>query len=112
MQLSSDQAVIPPAKLRDYLLSTDHPDGHSKARYLGRLGYRREDWRRLDRDLRDQILPLDAREAGASRWGIKYEILAVLRGPNGRAAWIRSIWIVLRGETAPRLVTLTPWQEP
>jgi hypothetical protein len=43
--------------------------------------------------------------------GMKYEILGVLRGPNGRAAAVRSIWIVLHGETRPRLVTLVPWEE-
>jgi hypothetical protein len=42
---------------------------------------------------------------------MKYEILGVLRGPNGRAAGVRSIWIVLHGETRPRLVTLVPWEE-
>jgi hypothetical protein len=112
MKLPSQDAIIAPAKLRDYLLSEEHPDGRSKARYLARLGYSREEWERLSRDLREQILPLEARAVGESPWGSKYEILGVLRGPSGRAAWIRSIWIVRQQETRPRLVTLTPWNEP
>ena len=111
MNLSAETAVIEPAKLRDYLLSLDHPDGRAKARYLSLLGYTREHWEQLARDLRQQILPLDARPAGESRWGVKYEILGLLRGPNGRAAGIRTIWIVLRGDARPRLVTLVPWEE-
>ncbi len=112
MKLPAEDAIIAPAKLRDYLLSEEHPDGRSKARYLARLGYSRAEWGRLDRDLREQILPLKARPVRESPWGSKYEILGVLKGPSGRAAWIRSIWIVLRRETRPRLVTLMPWNEP
>ena len=69
MNLPTETAVIEPAKLRDYLLSLDHPDGRA------------------------------------------YEILGVLKGPNGRAALIRTIWIVPRGDARPRLVTLIPWEE-
>jgi hypothetical protein len=111
VNLPADSAVIEPVKLRDYLLSFDHPEGRAKARYLARLGYTRERWGRLARDLRQQILPLEARPTRESRWGMKYEILGVLRGPNGRLAAIRSIWIILHGDTRPRLVTLVPQEE-
>jgi hypothetical protein len=111
VNLPAETAVIEPAKLREYLLSLDHPDGRGKARYLALLGYTREHWEQLARDLRQQILPLDAQPAGESRWGVKYEILGLLRGPNGRAAGIRTIWIVPRGDARPRLVTLVPWEE-
>jgi len=40
--------------------------------------------------------------------GRKYEILGLLTGPNGTTAQIRTIWIVLAGETRLRLVTLIP----
>ena len=42
MNLPAETAVIEPAKLWDYLLSLDHPDGRAKARYLALLGYTRE----------------------------------------------------------------------
>jgi hypothetical protein len=111
VNLPAETAVIEPAKLREYLLSLDHPDGRAKARYLALLGYTREHWEQLARDLRQQILPLDAQPAGESLWGVKYEILGLLRGPNGRAAGIRTIWIVPRGDPRPRLVTLVPREE-
>lgn len=111
MKLPAQTAVIEPVKVRDYPLSLDHPDGRAKARYLALLGYARERWEQLARDLRQQILPLEARPAGESRWGVKHEILGLLRGPNGRAAGVRTIWIVLRGDARPRLVTLVPWEE-
>jgi hypothetical protein len=42
----------------------------------------------------------------------KYEILAPLKGPNGKTAWIRTIWIVLKGQQRARLVTVLPEARP
>lgn len=39
VRASARDAIIPPDKLRDYLLAVGHPDGRGKAEYLGRLGY-------------------------------------------------------------------------
>jgi hypothetical protein len=76
MRLSPEDAVIEPAKLRDYLLSPDHPDGRSKARYLTELGYQRERWGQLAADIRQQILPLDARHIGDSHGAPSMRFLA------------------------------------
>jgi len=54
----------------------------------------------------------EARPAAQSAWGLRYEILGPLTGPNGATAWVRSIWIVPAGGTLPRLVTLIPEKEP
>jgi len=35
-----------------------------------------------------------------------------LTGPNGQTAWVRTIWIILTGEIAARLVTLIPAEKP
>ena len=101
-----------PDKLRDYLLSPTHADGRAKAEYLGRLGYSQDRFERLETDLREQVLSSEAQPGGASRYGQKYEILGPLTGPNGQTAWVRTIWIILAGETAPRLVTLIPAEKP
>jgi hypothetical protein len=47
-----------------------------------------------------------------SPYGRKYEILAPLKGPNGKTAWIRTIWIVLKGQQRARLVTVLPEARP
>ena|SRR5712691_9908669 len=112
VKLSARDAIIRPDKLRDYLLSVGHPDGRGKAEYLGRLGYSQDAFGRLDADLRGQVLSLEAQPGRASRYGQKYEILGSLTGPNGNTAWVRTIWIILTGETAPRLVTLIPAEKP
>ncbi len=35
-----------------------------------------------------------------------------LTGLNGSTAWVRTSWIILTGETAPRLVTVIPAEKP
>lgn len=112
MKLDPTDAILPAEKLREYLLSPRHPDGRGKAAYLAQLGYTQEAWQRLEVDLRRQHLTLEASPSRPSPYGLKYEILGPLLGPNGRAAWVRTIWIVLFGETAPRLVTLIPEEKP
>ena len=105
-------AVIAAEKLRDYILSPVHPDGWGKANYLAKLGYSQATWRRLAFDLRAQVLPRPARRARASPYGRKYEILAPLTGPNGKSAWIRTIWIIPNGQRRARLATLLPEARP
>ena len=60
MRLSPDTAIIAPEKLRDYILNPSHPDGGSKARYLGVMGYSRAGWEALEKDLRAQHLTVEA----------------------------------------------------
>jgi hypothetical protein len=112
MKLPGQDAIIPPEKLRDYILSPSHPDGRGKAAYLAQLGYSQGDWLRLEVDLREQHLSHEAQPGKYSPYGRKYEILAPLAGPNGATAWVRSIWIVLSDENRPRLVTLIPEEHP
>ncbi|PYQ14166.1 MAG: hypothetical protein DMF80_13175 [Acidobacteria bacterium] len=112
MKLPARDAIIPPDKLRDYLLSPTHPDGRAKAEYLGRLGYFQDTFLQLEVDFREQVLCRDAQPVRASLYGQKYEILGPLTGPNGSTGWVRTIWIILTGETAPRLVTLIPAEKP
>ena len=68
---------------------------------------------RHDRSARSSASSRTGADLGCPAAGLsmKYEILGMLRGPNGRAAGVRSIWIVLHGETRHRLVTLVPWEE-
>jgi hypothetical protein len=112
VRLTVRDAIIRPDKLRDYLLSEAHLDGRGKAAYVGRLGYVQGTAGQLDADLRGQILSLDAQPGRPSPYGQNNEILGPLTGPNGKNAWVRTIWIVLTGETSPRLVTLIPAEKP
>lgn len=97
-------SVIPSAKLTNYLLIRLPKD--DKSQFLDRGGYSIENWQQLDRDLRSQILPLEAEQIENTRYGQKYMIQGSLTGPNGRILQVKTVWIVTPSET--RFVTLVP----
>jgi hypothetical protein len=108
---NAERAVVAPAKVRDYLLSPEHPVGRAKARFFATLGFRRAEWP----DLRDALLAHargEAERAGGGAHGQKYAVRGILQGPAGRSAPVVSVWIVLAGEEAPRLITAYPGEGP
>jgi hypothetical protein len=107
MQLDAAIAIISADKLHDYLLSSTHPIGRYKSAFFRALGYAQEQWRVLERDLR-AFLSNDAEPGNLTKYGQKFTVRGALAGPNGRSAPIVTIWIILGGETAPRLVTAYP----
>jgi hypothetical protein len=105
---AADRALITPDKLRDYLLSAEHPVGRFKAAFFGRMGYFRQDWQRLETDILHIARSGIAVPRQLSTFGQKYEVNGMLRGPSGREASVTTIWIVKNGEDFPRLVTVYP----
>src|SRR6202011_2842242 len=104
----AEHAVADAAKIRDYLLSPEHPVGRFKAAFFGGLGYARSDWTRLQMDLLE-VGRSGATTAGQpSPFGQKYEVRGTIRGPSGRRAEVATVWIVLAGEDLPRFVTAFP----
>ena len=103
-----ERAVIPPAKIRNYLLFPDHPRGRSKAIFFASLGYEVKAWTRLASDLRTQCLPMPASLSRTTEFGPKYVIYATLVGPNGTSAEVVTVWILRWGQSAPCLVTAYP----
>ena len=103
-----NRAVVPEAKLVNYLLSLRHSSGRAKARFLEDYGFNARDWRVL----RDAIIAhATANHVTASqrtRFGTKYEIDGPLLTPDGRAPIVRVVWFVESQETIPRFVTLVP----
>jgi len=104
----ADKAIIAPEKLRDYLLNPGHRRGGPKARLLQSFGYRRDEWRRLDRDLRDQHLGCEVAQVLQGDYGVRYDIVGPIRTPCGRSLHVRSIWQIDTGMSVPRLITMVP----
>jgi hypothetical protein len=101
-------AIVEPAKVREYLLSTSHVVGRFKARFFSEIGYAAADWERLSSDLRRVAASGDARTGPADVFGRRYEVRATLGVGSGRPATVVTIWIIRPGETAPRFVTAYP----
>lgn len=99
----ADEAIVDPAKVRDYLLSSAHPVGRFKAVFFVSLGYSQERWEAL----RDDILALAkteiARPTERGPHGQKFEFDATLTGPSQRPGSVRTVWIVRPDEKLPRV---------
>ncbi len=105
MKLPPD-SVIPLNKLVDYLLV---PLARAdKSAFLARAGYSRENPEQLLADIRAQLLPLDATPAGSTKFGDFFEIHGALRGPNGVALRVKSIWMREHLQESTRFITLLP----
>ena len=104
MKQLDPNAIIPTAKLVEYLLIPLKKDDKSK--FLARAGYTLQNWQQLADDLRSQLLPLPALPTVITPYGQKYIIVGELTGPNRVVLTVKTIWIINDDET--RFVTLFP----
>jgi len=105
MKLPAD-AIIALEKMTRYLF-VDRPRG-DKSRFLAKAGYTMANPEQLRRDLREQVLPLDATPLPPRGYGDMYEIRSILRGPNGVGLPVRTIWMRERATGQVKLITLVP----
>lgn len=72
------------------------------------LGFGSEDWT----ELRDRLLEIgrvgEAEAGQPSPFGRKFEIRAIVTGPNGRSAAIVTVWMVALGRDFAHFVTAFP----
>lgn len=89
----AERAMVPDAKVKDYLL---HPEkGNGKHLAFNWLGYYREqNWQELQKDLKEIARTHHAWYGKPAMNGLKYEIAAKLTGPNGRSMVVKTVWIV------------------
>jgi hypothetical protein len=97
-------AVIAKVKLTGYLLVPLAKDDKSK--FLAQAGYTIDNWQRLEQDLREQILSLEAVPTVRTQYGQKYEITGDLTSSEGMTIRVKTIWIDI-GEVT-QFVTLFP----
>ena len=101
-------AIVDASKVRDYLLSLEHPVGRFKARVFGAIGYHRNDWSRLQRDLLALATTLDVQLTESTEHGQRFVGTGNLIGPNGSLLPVTTVWIIRSREAAPRFITAYP----
>lgn len=104
----ADRAIVNEAKVRDYLLSPEHPVGRFKAAFFASVGYTRQDWEQLQQEFLSIAASEDATPGQPSAFGQKYEVRGRIEGSTGRRFEVVTVWIVLRDESSPRFVTAYP----
>jgi len=105
---NGERAVVEDAKVRDYLLSPDHPIGRFKARVFNAVGYWHEGWQRLRDDLIALAAALDAELAQTSQLGQRWVGTGQLRGPAGLLLPVVTVWLIPSEGAPPRLITAYP----
>ncbi|MDX2505613.1 MAG: hypothetical protein QNL62_14210 [Gammaproteobacteria bacterium] len=104
---NTEKAIIPPDKIRNYLLSISHPIGRFKAVYFQKLGYSPDNWKLLSRDLL-ALLENHIQKVEKSEYGQKYEVRGTIIGPAKKSAYNTTVWIVLKNEDYSRFITAYP----
>jgi hypothetical protein len=108
---NAERAVVDEIKVRDYLLSREHPVGRYKAVFFARLGYAAGHWGRLRADLRAAARSTDVRLIESTAYGKKCLARGILTGPAGVYAEVVTVWIVTSGGDVPRLITAYPGEK-
>ena len=80
-----ESATVPRRKLTDYLLSTRHPVGESKADYFARFGFFRDNWEELAEALLRLAAEHDVIESSVNAFGTRYVIEGAVVAPDGAA---------------------------
>lgn len=103
-------AVVDRSKVLDYLLNDGHPDNGGKARFFASLGFSREDPEILMKALQDVAAHGEVVSSAESIHGVKYVVDGWLSAhtQESRQWAVRTVWIIDRGGSAPRLVTAYP----
>ncbi len=105
---NAPQARIERAKVLNYLLSTSHPDGRSKAAFFSRFGFEKEQWQSFVAALRDHGANNEITEMIVSNYGTRYSVDGIIETPDGRNPYVRTVWIIDTADNAPQLVTAYP----
>lgn len=108
---NAEKAVVDIAKLRDYCLNPNHPEGKHKARvFLEKLGLTRKDAEGLRQLILEEISTAEATEREPTAYGRRFIVdFQVARAGEGGLvvsfARLRSAWMIRNEEDFPRLTT-------
>ena len=105
---NSQNALVQTAKLEHYLLSELHPVGKAKALFFKGLGYDDKDTNILAQDLIAIAQEEEVSEIQSSPFGMKYVIEGMIQTPSGTTVTLRTVWMIERDNSQPRLVTAYP----
>jgi hypothetical protein len=101
-------AEVPLAKIRLYLLSTEHPTGRAKAAFFRGLGFRAETPEELQAALLRLASEGKLNASFETAFGWKHVVDGHIAGPSGVSANVRSVWITEAESNRPRFVTAYP----
>ena len=108
---NAEHAVVDESKVRDYLLSLEHPVGRFKARVFRAAGYDHQNWWRLQDDLLALAQTMDVTQTTEDQFGRRFIGRGQLAAPAGQPLTIVTVWLIPSRSAAPRLITAYPADE-
>ena len=108
---NSDRAFIPEEKIRDYLLSTSHPVGRSKAVFFNRIGYSIDRIDLLSKDLKRILQENEVDKEVVTPYGNKYLVKGKIGAMFKKVIPVVTVWIIEKTDSVPRFVTAYPLHE-
>ena len=103
-----EQSVVPARKVIDYLLSSTHPEGKTKAAFFRRFGFTTAQWEVFANALRQHAAQNDVTAVRDTPYGTSYTVEGTLLTPDGRNPDVCVAWFIETGQTVPRLITAYP----
>ncbi len=100
-----EEAIVPPEKIRDYLLNLFHDEGRGKAIFFMHFGFSVAKWELLARSLIRHAHDHDVTKTEVTSFGTRYVVEGDLHTPSGETPQVRVVWFISLDETDPRLVT-------
>ena len=99
------EAVIPKAKFTQYALNPDKDPDKAKA-FKKALGYTMDNADDLIEQIKEKLPDYEAVEKGDRGWGMTYEVIMDIIGPNGKRAKVLTAWIDDKNNGEMRLTTV------
>lgn len=87
-----EEAVIPNEKFLQYALNPEKSPDKAQA-FEEALGYTLENADDLIEQIRENLPKFNAKEKGDNGYGMRYEVIMRLKGPNGKEANVLTAWI-------------------
>jgi hypothetical protein len=103
-----EKAEIKESKITQYLLSTTHRAGKSKASFFIRFGFDPDRWEELATALRQHARDNEITLEEKTVFGTRYVIDGLLKAPDERWLNVRTAWFINRVGDPPRFVTAHP----
>ncbi len=108
---NEDVAVVPRAKVVDYLLSESHFDGRHKAAFFRSFGFAPQDWQELAEALKRHVHQHEIAAEKPSPFGRRFIVEGIMQMPDGRTPLVRTIWFLRSEENRPCFVTAYPLKQ-
>jgi hypothetical protein len=103
------EARIAEAKLRLYVLNPAHASGakgtHKARVFRAALGFDQSNWELLRDSILEELPYHEATLGHEDEYGIRYNVVLPITGPNGRTAEVMTAWIVRPVADHAELVT-------